>query len=99
MTCSALAYRYSKTAECLSLEVVKPVSTTSIFDNDQFTEIEPMAMTRWYPTSTTLASGQVLTTLGTTAAPYPELWTDGKGWSLVPEINLQSILDSENVGA
>jgi len=73
------------------------VSSTSIFDTDQFTEIEPMAMTRWYPTSTTLASGQVLTSLGTNAAPYPEIWTDGKGWSLLPEIDLQSILDAENV--
>jgi len=74
----------------------RTVSATSIFDNDQFNEIEPMAMTRWYPTSTTLATGQVFTSLGTTAAPYPEIWTDGKGWSLLPEINLQPILDSEN---
>ena len=48
----------------------KTVSTTSVFDNEQFTEIEPMAMTRWYPTSTTMASGQVFTSLGTTCLLY-----------------------------
>jgi len=75
----------------------RTVSTTSVFDTDQFSEIEPMAMSRWYPTSTTLATGQVFTSLGTTIAPYPEIWTDGKGWSLIPEISLQPILDSGDV--
>ncbi len=75
----------------------RTVSTTSVFDTNEFTEIEPMAMTRWYPSSTTLASGQVFTSLGTTASPYPEIWTDGKGWSLLPKVNLQTILDGEDV--
>jgi len=75
----------------------KTVSSTSIFDDGQFSQIEPMAMTRWYPTSTTMASGQVFTSLGTTASAYPEVWTDGEGWRLLPTINLQTILDGEDV--
>ncbi len=73
------------------------VVTTSIFDNDEFSTIEPMAIPRWYPTSTTLASGQVLASLGTIASPYPEIWTDGSGWTLLPSIDLQTILDTEDV--
>jgi len=75
----------------------RTVSAASVFDKDQFTEIEPMYLSRWYPTSTTMATGQVFTSLGTTASPYPEVWTEGNGWSLVPGVNLQSIIDSEDV--
>lgn len=70
------------------------VSTVSVFNRDsQFSEIDSMAMARWYPTSTTLPSGQVMTSLGTTASGYSELWTDGYGWQVLDNVNLQSALD------
>jgi hypothetical protein len=43
----------------------------------------PMAKGRWYPTNTTLPSGEVLTLAGTDESgadvPIPEIW-DGNGW-------------------
>jgi len=70
------------------------VSSVSTFNRDsQFSEIDSMAMARWYPTSTTLPSGQVLTSLGTTASGFSELWTDGHGWQMLDNVNLQSALD------
>lgn len=74
----------------------KVVATTSVFDATEFSEIESMALSRWYPTSTTLPSGQVLTSLGTVTAPYPELWTDGSGWNLLDEVNLETIIKDED---
>lgn len=69
------------------------VSTVSVFENNQFHEIDSMAMARWYPTSTTLASGQVLTSLGTTVSGNSELWTDGYGWQSLENVDLQSALE------
>jgi len=69
------------------------VSTVSVFEDNKFREIESMAVARWYPTSTTLASGQVLTSLGTTASTNSELWTQGYGWQLLDNVDLASALD------
>ncbi len=69
------------------------VSTVSVFEDNRFREIESMAMSRWYPTSTTLASGQVLTSLGTTASGNSELWTDGYGWQMLDDVDLKSALE------
>jgi hypothetical protein len=45
--------------------------------------LPPMAAGRWYPTTTTLPNGEVLTLAGTDSAgkdvPIPEVW-DGTGW-------------------
>ncbi len=75
----------------------KTVTTTSIFDATEFTEIEPMVLSRWYPTSTTLPTGQVLTSLGTLTAPYPEIWTDGLGWDLLGDKSLEAIIEDESI--
>ncbi len=75
----------------------KRVSTTSIFSNGEFSEIESLNQTRWYPTSTTLASGQVLASLGNVQSPYPELWTEGEGWDVLENISMQNILDETQV--
>ena len=69
------------------------VSTVSVFEDNRFREIDSMAMSRWYPTSTTLASGQVLTSLGTTASGNSELWTDGYGWQMLDNVDLKSAFD------
>ncbi len=69
------------------------VSTVSVFEDNQFREIDSMAMARWYPTSTTLPSGQVLTSLGTTASGNSELWTQGYGWQLLDNVALNSAYD------
>ena len=69
------------------------VSTVSVFEDNRFREIESMAMARWYPTSTTLPSGQVLTSLGTTASGNSELWTDGYGWQMLDNFDLNSSLE------
>ena len=69
------------------------VSTVSVFENNRFREIDSMAMARWYPTSTTLASGQVLTSLGTVASGNSELWTEGYGWQLLDNVDLKSSLE------
>jgi len=68
------------------------VSSVSVFEDNRFREIESMAMSRWYPTSTTLASGQVLTSLGTTVSGNSELWTDGYGWQMLDNVDLNSAL-------
>lgn len=73
------------------------VSATSVFSDGAFSEIESLTQTRWYPTSTTLASGQVVTSLGNIQSPYPEIWTDGQGWDLMENINMQSVLDEADV--
>lgn len=57
----------------------------NIFDptTRRFTRVAPMAQGRWYPTSTTLANGEVLTTAGADSnavmVGVPEVWT-GSAW-------------------
>lgn len=55
-----------------------------------WTAIAPMAKGRWYPTSTTLANGEVITVAGDdqdgVEATIPEVW-DGSRWRLLPGID------------
>ena len=57
----------------------------NIFDGstEAWTPVQPMSRARWYPTSTTLADGEVLTLAGTDErgldVETPEVWT-GNGW-------------------
>lgn len=67
------------------------VSSVSVFENGEFTEVEPMSLPRWYPTSTTLPTGQVFTSLGTIQNYSPELWTEDQGWDLLTDLSLETI--------
>jgi hypothetical protein len=57
----------------------------NLFDaaTQAWTPVDPMTRARWYPTSTTLASGEVLTLAGTDESgaevSVPEVWT-GSSW-------------------
>ena len=57
----------------------------NIFDGaaEVWTPVQPMAKARWYPTSTTLADGEILTLGGSDEhgldVEIPEVWTGG-GW-------------------
>jgi len=73
------------------------VSETSVFRDQAFLREEKMHLSRWYPTSTMLPSGQVLTSLGTKTAPWSEIWTKDQGWHLLDTVSLDFILD-ENEG-
>ena len=71
------------------LDDLKGLHDANIFDplSQAWTAVAPMSWARWYPTSTTLANGEVLTLAGTdeTGAPVvtPEVWT-GAGWRILP---------------
>ncbi len=69
------------------------ITTTSIYADDQWSLIDDMQRPRWYATSTVLATGQVLTSMGDKFQPYPELWTPNQGWELRTNLSMQSILD------
>ena len=62
----------------------------NIFDpaSRVWTSVEPMRRGRWYPTSTTLADGQILTLAGrdetSTEVEIPEVWT-GSTWRALPD--------------
>ncbi|MEA2712055.1 MAG: hypothetical protein QOK27_16 [Gemmatimonadales bacterium] len=63
----------------------KGLPDANIFDpaSQTFTPVQPMAQGRWYPTTTTLANGEMLTIGGSDSSmvmvPIPEVWT-GSGW-------------------
>jgi Domain of unknown function (DUF1929) len=63
----------------------KGVPDANIFDpaSGSFTAVQPMAQGRWYPTTTTLSDGELLTVGGADAnavmVAVPEVWT-GSGW-------------------
>src|SRR5688572_25699692 len=71
------------------LDDLKGLRDANIFDPvaQAWTAAVPMTWARWYPTSTTLPNGEVLTLGGTdeTGAPVetPEVWT-GAGWRILP---------------
>ena len=64
---------------------VHGLANTNIFDpaTGAWEAVAPMAKGRWYPTNTTLPSGEVLTLAGTDEAgasvPIPEVW-NGTAW-------------------
>ncbi len=66
------------------------ITTNSVFDGNRWTLTDSMNTPRWYATSTTLPSGQVHIALGRTTA-NSELWTEGEGWKILPNTNLQQI--------
>lgn len=68
------------------------ITTTSIYDDGNWSLTNDMQTPRWYPTSTTLASGQVLVTLGTALNGESELWTDGLGFETAFKLDLSTIL-------
>ena len=74
------------------------VTTTSVYDSatNTWSLIDDMAFPRWYATSTTLPSGQVLTNLGTNKQPHPEIWTETEGWKAVNNLSLQSVLNDDS---
>ena len=69
------------------------ITTTSIYADDEWSLVEDMQRPRWYATSTTLATGQVLTSLGDKFQPYPEMWTPNQGWELRTNLSMQTVLD------
>ena len=71
----------------------KRVSTFD-YRTTQWQRVEDMKNGRWYPGTVALANGQVATALGDPGGAYPELWTPGKGWTLLGGATLQNaILD------
>ena len=64
----------------------------STFDyrTNQWTRVDNMNTGRWYPGSVALPNGKVFTMLGRPGGPYPEVWTEGQGWSLQTGANLNN---------
>ena len=75
------------------------ITTNSIFDGNSWSLSDPLNVPRWYPQSTTLPSGQVFTALGSSSTGVSELWTQGEGWELMPNANLDSVLNDETAPA
>lgn len=75
------------------------IKTTSIFDGNSWTQTDSLNISRWYPQSVTLPSGQVVTSLGSQTTGYSELWTDGLGWRTLSNVNLQSVRDDASAPA
>ena len=65
---------------------------TSSFDyrSSAWTRLDEMTTGRWYPGSAVLPSGKIFTMLGRPGGSYPEVWTQGQGWSLLTGANLNS---------
>ena len=89
MFCSGLAMLPD--GEIFSNGGGRVITTTSIFENDSWSIGLPMTTQRWYPNSTLLPSGQVLTALGADSFSIPEIWTADQGWSRAPNIDMQAI--------
>lgn len=71
----------------------------SIFDfrSNSWSAAPKLQRVRWYPTSVALPGGQVFTALGSPGDKYPELWTEGKGWSFLTGIDFsEGILNFSN---
>ena len=73
------------------------ITKTSVFDlaTNDWALTEEMNIPRWYPTTTTLANGQVITALGTNN-PYSEIWTEGSGWDVRTNLSLQTVLSDNS---
>ncbi len=74
------------------------ITTTSLFDlaSDEWELTDAMNFPRWYPTTTTLPSGQAITALGTSEQPFSEIWTDGVGWDVRTNLSLQNVLNDNS---
>ena len=67
------------------------IKTTSIFDGNNWSLTDSLNTARWYPQSTTLPSGQVVTSLGSKNTTFSELWTQGEGWRTLSNANLSLV--------
>ncbi|MFK7804158.1 MAG: putative Ig domain-containing protein [Anaerolineae bacterium] len=65
---------------------------TSIFDyrTNQWNRTDNQNTGRWYPGSLVLPGDKVFTMLGRPGGPYPEVWEEGAGWSLLTGANLNN---------
>jgi large repetitive protein len=76
------------------------VRGTSTFNylTQTWTRIEDMAVGRWYNGSVALPNGKVFTAVGQPGSAYPEIWSQGAGWSYLNGAGLQTaILDYPTV--
>ena len=68
------------------------------YTTQAWTRIQDLAVGRWYNGSVALPNGKVFSALGEPGSIYPELWTQGVGWSYLNGINFQSaVLDYPTV--
>ncbi|MEM7111379.1 MAG: PKD domain-containing protein [Chloroflexota bacterium] len=65
---------------------------TSIYngDNDTWSSSDTMSTGRWYPGTVMLPNDTIFTILGKPGGPYPEVWTEQNGWSLLTGANLNN---------
>ena len=69
---------------------------TSTFDYraNAWTRLQDMHVGRWYNGAVQLPGGRVFTAVGDPGSPYPELWTQEKGWDYLLGASLQTaVLD------
>ncbi len=59
------------------------VRTARSYRTNAWTRIQDMNTGRWYNGTVALPNCKVFTMLGETGSAYPELWTEGQGWSLM----------------
>ncbi|MEZ4699345.1 MAG: putative Ig domain-containing protein [Rhodothermales bacterium] len=66
------------------------VATTSYFDfeTNTWTTVQPMNNGRWYPTTVALASGEVMTAVGSGGGANPEVWNEAGGWRKLTGVDL-----------
>ena len=76
-----------------NLSSVKGTSTFN-YQTQTWTRIQDLAVGRWYNGAVALPNGQVFSALGEPGDPYPEIWTQGTGWSFLNSASLQTaVLD------
>jgi large repetitive protein len=73
-------------------------TSTFNYTTQSWTRIQDLAVGRWYNGSVALPNGKVFSALGEPGSIYPELWTQGVGWSYLNGISFQSaVLDYPTV--
>ena len=66
---------------------VKLVSTYD-YTTDTWVEEEPMADSRWYPTSVAMPDGEVMIAIGSGGSNNPEMWNELSGWRKLTGVDL-----------
>lgn len=71
---------------------------SSIFNLDEgrWSAAPFMNQTRWYGTSLSLPSGEVMATFAKQANEIPEIYTPGSGWTELPDAHMQGLLNDQN---
>lgn len=71
---------------------------SSIFslDDGGWSTAPYMNQTRWYGTSLSLPSGEVMATFAKQANEIPEIYTPGAGWTELPDAHMQGLLNDQN---